>query len=140
MDEDVTSMGPGRSGRRRANVAGGRDRRHYVKVSEQEEERLRELAAARGITVARLLVESALAGGAESAGARAAVAAELAVAVRALGRVGVNVNQIARVTNATGEVQDGTVAALRAVETAAARVQAVLSEAGSPGGRRRVAG
>lgn len=90
-----------------------------------------ELAAARGITVARLLVESALAGGAESAGARAAVAAELAVAVRALGRVGVNVNQIARVTNATGEVQDGTAAALAAVEVAAAQVQAVLSDTGS---------
>lgn len=135
MDEDVTAAvppaGPGRSGRRRANVAGGRGRRHYVKVSEAEEARLMELAATRGITVARLLVESALAGGAESAGARAAVAAELAVAVRALGRVGVNVNQIARVTNATGEVQDGTAAALAAVEVAAAQVQAVLSDTGS---------
>ncbi|HEX3825681.1 MAG TPA: plasmid mobilization relaxosome protein MobC [Sporichthyaceae bacterium] len=140
--EAVSAGGPravGRSGRRRANVAGGRDRRHYVKVSAGEEARLVELASARGITVARLLVESALAGGAESAGAAAAVAAELAVLSRAVGRVGVNVNQIARVTNATGEVQDATTAALRAVEVVAARLGAVLAGLAGPG-RRRVAG
>jgi type IV pilus biogenesis protein CpaD/CtpE len=112
---------------------------HRVKVTAEQEQRLQGLAAGRGITVARLLVESALAGGAESAGARAAVAAELAVAVRALGRVGVNVNQIARVTNATGEIQDGTAAALRAVEVAAAGVQTVLADL-DMAGPRRVAG
>jgi hypothetical protein len=110
-----------------------------VKVTVEQEERLQGLAAGRGITVARLLVESALAGGAESAGARAAVAAELAVAVRALGRVGVNVNQIARVTNATGEIQDGTAAALRAVEVAATGLREVVAGMDSPG-PRRVAG
>jgi hypothetical protein len=110
-----------------------------VKVTVEQEERLQVLAAARGITVARLLVESALAGGADSAGARAAVAAELAVLSRGLGRVGVNVNQIARVTNATGEIQEGTAAALRAVEIAAARVQTVLAEVDSPA-RWRVVG
>jgi hypothetical protein len=114
-------------GRRRANVAGGRSRRHYVKVSAAEEARLAELAAARGITVARLLVESALSGGADSAGTRAAVAAELAVLSRAMGRVGVNVNQIARATNATGEVQDATTAALRAVAVVATRLEATLA-------------
>jgi hypothetical protein len=98
-----------------------------VKVSAAEEERLAELAAARGITIARLLVESALSGGADSAGTRAAVAAELAVLSRAMGRVGVNVNQIARATNATGEVQDATTAALRAVAVVATRLEATLA-------------
>jgi hypothetical protein len=67
------------------------------------------------------------------------VAAELAVLSRAVGRVGVNVNQIARVTNATGEVHATTTAALRAVEAVAARLDAVLAGLDGPG-RRRVAG
>lgn len=46
---------------RRCQEPGGRKIRHVVLTSPQEELRLQELAKARGITVARLLMESALA-------------------------------------------------------------------------------
>lgn len=47
------------AGRRRENVPGGRHKRHVVKVSPLEGDWLESLASERGITVARLLVESA---------------------------------------------------------------------------------
>jgi hypothetical protein len=110
-----------------------------VKVTAEQEAALCVLAAGRGITVARLLVESALAGGAESAGVRAAAVAELAVLARGLGRVGTNVNQIAKATNATGETQAGTADALAAVQHVMARLAAVLEELDTSRGPRRVA-
>jgi hypothetical protein len=126
--------------RRRQVRATGRVRphAHRVKVTGEQETRLVELAAARGITVARLLVESALAGGAQSAADRAVVAAELSVLGTALGRVGVNVNQIARATNATHEVQPATEATLAAVREVAGRLAVVLEDLGA--GRTRAAG
>lgn len=115
-------------GQRRQVRAAGRVRphAHRVKVTVEQETRLVELAGARGITVARLLVESALAGGAQSAAERAGTVAELTVLGNALGRVGVNVNQIARAANATGEVQPATEATLGAVREVAARLAVVL--------------
>jgi hypothetical protein len=110
---------------------------HRVKVTAEQETRLAELAAARGITVARLLGESALSGGAASAVERAAVVAELSVLGSALGRVGVNINQIARVTNATGEVQPATEATLAAVREVAARLGAVLAALDTTGHREQ---
>ncbi len=50
-------------------------------------------------------MESALAGGAEAAKTKAVLAGELFGISRLLGRLGVNVNQIARATNATRRVQ-----------------------------------
>jgi hypothetical protein len=96
-----------------------------VKVTEEQEARLVELAGARGITVARLLVESALAGGAGAAAVQAELVAEVLRLGRALGKVGVNVNQIARATNATGEHQDHTVAVMAELQRVCARVDAV---------------
>ena len=91
------------AGRRQVRATGRvRPHAHRVKVTEEQEARLAELAAARGITVARLLVESALSGGAASAVERAAVVAELSVLGSAVGRVGVNVNQIARKFSKSG--------------------------------------
>ena len=126
------------AGRRQVRATGRvRPHAHRVKVTAEQEARLAELAAARGITVARLLVESALSGGAASAVERAAVVAELSVLGSALGRVGVNVNQIARVTNATGEVQPATEATLAAVREVAARLGAVLDALDTTGRREQ---
>ena len=128
------------AGRRQVRATGRvRPHAHRVKVTAEQETRLAELAAARGITVARLLVESALSGGAQSAVERAAVVAELSVLGSALGRVGVNVNQIARVTNATGEVQPATEATLAAVQEVAARLGAVLDALDTTGRREQTA-
>jgi mobilization protein MobC len=129
------------SGRRQVRAVGRvRAHAHRVKVTAEQEARLVELAGVRGITVARLLVESALAGGADSAAERAGVVAELSVLGAALGRVGVNVNQIARVTNATGEAQPATEATLGAVRVVAARLAVVLDGLDEAHGSRRRTG
>jgi hypothetical protein len=112
---------------------------HRVKVTVEQEARLVELAAARGITVARLLVESALSGGPESAAARAGTVVELVALSRAVGRVGVNVNQLARAANATGEVQDATVDTLAVVREVVERLAVVL-DGMDPASAGRVAG
>jgi hypothetical protein len=142
--ENVAQVGesggePVRARRRRARLAGGRERRFYVKASDAEAERLLELAAGAGVSVPRLLVESTLAGGRGSVGERAAVLAELVALSRALGRVGVNVNQIARATNATGEMHEQTVDTLAVVREVGERIAATLAVL-DPAGTGRVAG
>lgn len=107
---------------------------HKVKVTAEQEARLVARANEAGWTVSRLLVESALAGGAEEATTRAALGGEMFRVVQMLGRVGVNINQLARVTNATGEVQPGTVHALAAMNSVCDRMHAVLDDI--DGGRR----
>lgn len=64
-----------------------------------------------GVTVPRLLVESALSGGGEAVRERAAenefrheLRVELNQLQRAVGAIGVNINQIAKGVNATGEL------------------------------------
>ena len=102
---------------------------HKVRVSEEQERRLLVLAAQHGnVSVPRLLVESTLAGGSGAAVAKADLAAELFRVTRFLGKVGVNVNQIARATNATLETQPETVAAMAAVQRVCARAEALLAE------------
>lgn len=104
--------------RRRANVAGGRQHSHRVLVTPEEELRLLRLAAAQGVTVPRLLVESALAGDRETPSQRRAAMAELFAVRRLVSGIAVNVNQLARQANATHEVP----AEAAATVTAARRV------------------
>lgn len=101
---------------------------HKVKVSADQEARLAAKAAERGVTVSRLLVESALAGGADAASAKAALAADLFSIMRVLGKIGVNINQLARVTNATLEVQPATVHALDAMARVSDRLNRMLDD------------
>ena len=104
--------------------------RHVVKVTAEQEARLVARANEAGWTVSRLLVESALAGGADAATARAELAGEMFRVVRVLGKIGVNVNQLARATNATGEVQPATAATLEALRRLCDRFDSVLDDAG----------
>ena len=90
-------------------------------MTPQEEARLLMLAQAQGVTVVRLLVESALAGDRETATERAGLVTELFAVHRSLAGVANNVNQIAKKLHATGEL--------------AAETGAVLSEARSVMGR-----
>lgn len=97
-----------------------------MKVSAEVEARLVERAEARGITVSRLLVESALSGGAEAAAARAEFASDMFGLTRVIGRVGLNINQLAKVANATGTVPLETRHALDAMARASDRLTALL--------------
>lgn len=115
---------------RRENVPGGRQHRHVVKVSPEEEALLLAKAAAQGVTIPRLLVESAMAGGGETASQRRQLLAELFAVHRLLGSIANNVNQIAKATNATLEPQDETGATFAAVRRVAARIDDVIDTVG----------
>ncbi|WP_245934268.1 MobC family plasmid mobilization relaxosome protein [Branchiibius hedensis] len=115
--------------RRRANAAGGRQHQHQVKVTPEEEALLLQRALAQGVTVPRLLVESALAAErGETVTERRNAAAELFGVHRLLGTIANNVNQMAKATNATGEVQRELSGAMAAVRRVADRIDAVLDE------------
>ena len=92
-------------------------------MSPEEEGRLVALAAAQRATVPRLLVESALAPrGAETPAERRAAMQELFALHRLLAAVSNNVNQIAKATNATGDVQEEMVVTLAKVRQVAERI------------------
>ena len=88
-----------RTSPRRRRVSGGRQHRHEVKVSAEEEAALVELAAAQQVSVPRLLVEAALAGGVETSTQRRELIGEFASAHRLLARISSNVNQLAHTFN-----------------------------------------
>ncbi len=118
-----------RQRQRRANVPGGRRHYHRVGVTPEEEALLLQRATAARVTIPRLLVESALAEQGETATDRANHLTELFHVRRLLAAVSNNLNQIARATNATGEIQAELDETLRAVQTVSARVGATLREA-----------
>lgn len=126
---DETTDGRPSERRRRANVTGGRHARHEVKVSAEEEGRLLRLALAQGVTIPRLLVETALASEAgETVTERRNAITKLFELHRLLAAVSNNVNQIAKATNATGEWQAETAAALDAVRRTAQRIDDAVDE------------
>lgn len=109
--------------RRRANAEGGRQHSHRVKVTPAEEGMLLRLAEAQHVTVPRLLVESALAAASsETPTERRDAIAELFRLHRLLAAISNNVNQMAKATNATGQVQDELEATLAAVRRTAERI------------------
>lgn len=126
MDDATRSQGQF-ARQRRANAAGGRHHRHVVKVTPAEEALLLQLASAQGVTVPRLLVEAALSA---SAGAtpteRRNAIAELFRIYRLLGTIANNVNQMARATNATGQVHPELTETMRAVRRVADRVEGAI--------------
>ena len=113
--------------RRRANARGGRSHRHEVKVTAEEEARLLALAEAQGVTVARLLVESAMAGErGETASERRALITELFAVHRSVAGVANNVNQIARKLHTTDELAVETRQVLQAALATMAGIDAVI--------------
>ena len=130
--------------RRRSNLAGGRSRSILVRASEAEVQVLTELAHKAGVSVPRLLVEAALAAGtgAQTSTERHEAMVELFAVHRVLSGIAVNINQVAKATNATREAPEagGWTAALAAVRKVAFRIDEVLAVIGNEqrsAGRRR---
>lgn len=114
---------------RRANVAGGRQHFHKVGVSPEEEGVLLRMAKAQKVSVPRLLVESAMAvdqGAEETPTERRQAIAELFALHRLLATISNNVNQIARATNASGEVQEDMALTLDLVRRTAGRIDTAV--------------
>lgn len=119
--------------RRRANFDGGRSKVIKVKVSPDELLSLVVRASELDWTVQRLLVESALADHGETMTERRQSAAELFRISRLLGTVANNVNQIARATNATGDVQEDMAATLAYLrEVLGPRIERAVDEVVAP--------
>jgi Bacterial mobilisation protein (MobC) len=127
-DSEVARPSGGR--RRRANVAGGMPVRHEVKMTVEEEARLVVLAKKQGVTVPRLLVESALGGGVETVTQRHQLLTEFYAARRLLAAVSNNLNQLTKVANATGEIHAEAVPAIRKIAEVVARVDQLAEEVG----------
>ncbi len=120
------------SRRRRANVEGGRQHFHKVKVTPEEEAQLLQLAEAQGVTIPRLLVESALAAGAsETPTERKQVIVELFGVHRLLANVSNNVNQLARHANAGDEFPADAASTLAYVRKLAFRINALVDRLAS---------
>ncbi|WP_417221215.1 MobC family plasmid mobilization relaxosome protein [Arthrobacter sp.] len=129
---EQTSGGRMFSRRRRANVEGGRQHFHKVKVTPEEEAQLLQLAEAQGVTIPRLLVESALAAGAsETPTERKQVIVELFGVHRLLANVSNNVNQLARHANAGDEFPADAASTLAYVRKLAFRINALVDRLAS---------
>jgi hypothetical protein len=90
----------GRRRRRNAPAGESRQKVYRVYVTAAEDEQLRARAAVEGVTVPRLLFESALNARVETSTERKAAIAELFAIRRLLANVASNANQIARYANA----------------------------------------
>lgn len=120
--------------RRRTRVVGGKPVRHEVKVTPEEEGRLLQLALRYGVSIPKLLVDSALAGGSEVAAANASVREDTLVRMfqtqRVLSGVANNVNQIARAANIDGQAREELSATLADVRRAAVAIAGYIDELG----------
>jgi len=125
------SAGTSRQTRRR-RVDGGRQHRHVVRVTPEEEGQLLALALQYRVSVPKLLVDSALAGGSSTAASNASVRHEVVAQMfathRLLAGIANNVNQMARVTNATGNVHTEMVVTLAKVREVAERIDEFVDE------------
>lgn len=121
---------------RRRRVEGGRQHRHVVRVTPEEEAQLLTLALRYKVSVPKLLVDSALAGGSEAAAANASVRHALVTELfgihRLLANIANNVNQVAKVANATGGVPPETGAVLASTKRTADRIDALVDELSEP--------
>ena len=120
--------GTARPGGRLRRVPGGRARVVKVGLSAQEEEWLVPRAAALGVSVQRLLVESAMAGGPTPVAERRAVYRVLQAASRDVHGVAVNVNQLARWANEHRQLPTGVAEAVARFEAAQAKLTDVAGQ------------
>lgn len=116
------------TGRQERRPGSPRMIRHVVKVTPDQESRLLLRAAERRITVARLMVEASLTGNATAAQTKAELAGELYRLSRLLGKIGVNINQIARASNVTLELQPDTGPAIEALGRVCTRLNLLLDD------------
>jgi len=140
--EPGLSAGEGRvrrfARRRQANEVGGRSHSHRVKVTAEEAAALAQRAEERGVSVPRLMVETALADPARSqtAAERQEAMVELFAVRRLLAAVSNNVNQLARQANSTGQVPAEAAATIAAARRLAGRIDGAIDELSDAGPRR----
>ncbi|MPY12263.1 plasmid mobilization relaxosome protein MobC [Arthrobacter bussei] len=130
MSEGIAGSGLAgwKSRRRRANVDGGRMHRHVVKVTPEEEAQLVMVAERHHVTVARLLIESALSEAGETPSERRSQFVELSNLARLVGTVANNVNQVARHANSTSEIPADAAASVAHAKSVIYRVDRLLAE------------
>jgi len=97
-----------------------------VRVTPEEEAQLLQRAVAQGVSVPRLMIESALSGHPETSTQRRDAMRELFALRRQLAGIANNVNQIARAANTDGRAPVGTAAALEDVCLVADKIEAAI--------------
>jgi hypothetical protein len=120
---------------------GGRTQVLYVRVTEEEDRRIRILAAQEGLSAQRFLIETALSGSAQSAALRRHAAVEMRAARAILRGVANNLNQLTKWANANhalperleGVVGDLGRAVLTVETTSAGLASAFVEQVGSQG-------
>lgn len=117
-----------RAQRRQRRVPGGSQKRINCRTIEPTYRRLEERAEAAGLSVPRYLIESGLRdeAGQWSLRQQRWWAERLDVVETRLIRIGVNLNQIATVANATGELDPGLAGALGYLHAAVQRYEEIL--------------
>lgn len=133
---DAAVERPGRvfGRRRRANapVESARRKRYTVLVSAAEDAQLRERAAAREVTVSRLLFEAAMSAGVTIDAERKAHLVELFALRQQLAGVARNANQLARFANSEGRFPVEAEAALAEYRALVPKITAALEAVAGP--------
>jgi uncharacterized protein (DUF1778 family) len=114
--------------KRLAKHPGGRRHELKVRLTDEQRARVSRRASAAGVSISRLLVEAALSGSARTATERRAIVIELLSVRRLVAALGNNVNQLAKVANATGQIPEELPAVLEAVERALDRIETIASK------------
>lgn len=107
---------------------GGRKHQLKVRLTDEQRAKVTQRANAAGVSIPMLMVEAALSGSARTATGRRAIVIELLGIRRLVAALGNNVNQLARVANATGQVPEELRAVLSAVERVLNRLDATVSK------------
>lgn len=122
--------GESRPVKRQRRVDGGRPHRYVVKATDEEKQLLADKAAQFKVSVPKLLIDSALAGGADAAAqnesVRHALVTELFGLHRLLAGVANNVNQMTKVLHSTGDLPPQAGEVLVAARRVAERIDASL--------------
>ncbi len=118
----------GRSGRyRRRLVGGARAHRTVIKHDDVEYARVCALAQLQGVSLPRLYEQALHAGDVAQAAQLSRIVGELALLLRLVAGAASNLNQLARVANASGEVEAAQVVAAAAhLDAQVVRLQAVV--------------
>ena len=119
-EEPVASAG----GRRRRKP-GGRERRNNLRMTEDEHDKLTELAAEAGVSIPRFLIESALGGGVKPSQRRIMVTELLAAKNQVAGAAN-NLNQLARWANTNEAYPPGADRAAEALADALERLSVAV--------------
>ncbi|GAA3221145.1 plasmid mobilization protein [Actinocorallia longicatena] len=114
-------------GRRRARRVGGRKHSYHVRLTDEENAIVCAKAEAAGVSVPWLLAETTL-DPRQGVAERKALIDELLALRRLVGRIGTNINQLARIANGTGKVPAEAFAAITAANAATKRISEAAAE------------